>query len=143
MDKKRVRLDNGAMFVIEEAYEFKYDYLFTDRDPAMTFELSSIEKGVDLSTLFTEKIDSAKSNNSIKLYGDGQFHAKLKWDPNSNDPFFQALQADFLIEGRGLKIYGIDLDNIIEKYKRSQEFNLADVGAVMFAGPAGLAVRYL
>ena len=47
---------------------------------------------------------------------------------------------NFNLEGKNLKIYGIDLDDVIQKYKRSQQFNLADVGAVMFAGPAGLAV---
>ncbi len=54
--------------------------------------------------------------------------------------FFEAFEADFVLDGRDLKIYGIDIDNVIEKFKRSQEFNLADVSAVMFAGPAGLAV---
>ena len=35
---------------------------------------------------------------------------------------------------------GAYLDQFIDNYSRSQKFNLADVGAVMFAGPAGLAI---
>ncbi len=39
-----------------------------------------------------------------------------------------------------LLLYGIDLDEVIKKFKRSQNFNLVDLGAVMFAGPAGFAL---
>jgi len=37
-------------------------------------------------------------------------------------------------------MYGLDADKLIEKLKRSQNFNLVDVGAVILAGPVGLAV---
>jgi len=46
----------------------------------------------------------------------------------------------FKIEGRNLRLKGADLDKFIDNFRRSQKFNLADVGAVMFAGPAGLAI---
>ncbi len=37
-------------------------------------------------------------------------------------------------------IHGLDIDDLIKKYNRSQKFNLVDVGAVILAGPVGLAV---
>lgn len=44
------------------------------------------------------------------------------------------------MRGKDMTIYGIDLDNFISKYQRSQKFNLVDLGAVALAGPFGLAV---
>ncbi len=37
-------------------------------------------------------------------------------------------------------MYGVELDKLIHNFERSQNFNLVDLGAVMFAGPAGLAL---
>ena len=42
--------------------------------------------------------------------------------------------------GHDMTIYGIDLDNLIAKYQKSQKFNLVDLGAVALAGPFGLAI---
>jgi len=44
------------------------------------------------------------------------------------------------IAGDSLRLYGIDIDNVLKKYEKSQNFNLTDVGAVLIAGPVGLAV---
>ena len=44
------------------------------------------------------------------------------------------------LSGKNLKFYGLDADKLIEKFKRSQSFNLVDLGAVVLAGPVGIAV---
>jgi len=44
------------------------------------------------------------------------------------------------IAGKDMVFHGLDIDDLIKKYNRSQKFNLVDLGAVMLAGPAGLAV---
>ena len=44
------------------------------------------------------------------------------------------------LNGQDLTFYGFDADEIMEKFKRSQSFNLVDLGAVMLAGPVGIAV---
>lgn len=44
------------------------------------------------------------------------------------------------IHGKSIEMYGVDVDDILKKYERSQNFNLTDVGAVLIAGPVGLAV---
>ena len=44
------------------------------------------------------------------------------------------------ISGDSLLLHGMDLDKTLEKFERSQHFNLTDVGAVVVAGPVGLAV---
>lgn len=50
------------------------------------------------------------------------------------------LSGQIEISGDSLRLYGIDVDNVLKKYKKSQNFNLTDVGAVLVAGPVGLAV---
>jgi uncharacterized protein involved in outer membrane biogenesis len=44
------------------------------------------------------------------------------------------------LSGTNLLLYGMDADEIIDKFKRSQSFNLVDLGAVLLAGPIGIAV---
>jgi uncharacterized protein involved in outer membrane biogenesis len=44
------------------------------------------------------------------------------------------------LSGKNLLINGFDADEIINDFKRSQNFNLVDLGAVLLAGPVGIAV---
>lgn len=48
------------------------------------------------------------------------------------------ISCEFLISGSSLRFYGVDIDNALRKYERSQNFNLTDLGAVLVAGPVGL-----
>jgi AsmA protein len=43
-------------------------------------------------------------------------------------------------EGTNLQLHGVNVDKVLERIQRSQNFTLVDVGAVLFAGPVGLAV---
>ncbi|MBT8387444.1 MAG: AsmA-like C-terminal region-containing protein, partial [Ignavibacteria bacterium] len=51
-----------------------------------------------------------------------------------------SLSGQINLSGKDLLLYGLDADQIIEKFKRSQNFNLVDLGAVVLAGPVGIAV---
>jgi AsmA protein len=42
------------------------------------------------------------------------------------------------ITSDSLRLYGVDIDDVLTKYKKSQRFNLTDVGAVILAGPVGI-----
>ena len=44
------------------------------------------------------------------------------------------------LSGEDLLLNGMDADEVIDKFKRSQNFNLVDLGAVLIAGPVGIAV---
>jgi len=57
------------------------------------------------------------------------------WDNIVNN-----MKGNINISGKDLIFYGMDADKLIEKFKRSQSFNLVDLGAVMLAGPVGIAV---
>ncbi len=48
------------------------------------------------------------------------------------------LGGSVTISSDSLRLYGVDIDDVLTKYKKSQRFNLADVGAVVLAGPVGI-----
>ena len=139
IDKDKVVIETKNLDIGGEAYAMNYDYNFSDK-PSMKLALNSTEAGVNLDSLFVEEIDTVEHKESIVLKGIGRFESKASWNPDAEQPFLEALEASFKLEGKDLKINGIDLDDMINKYKRSQNFNLVDIGAVMFTGPAGLAV---
>lgn len=137
--KDWVKVKGNELLIGYEPYRFNYDYDYSDKS-FMELQMSSKDAGINLETLFMEEADTINDNKTISLLGRGDFKTDLRWKSDSEKPFFEALEAAFKLEGRDLKIYGIDLDDVIDKFQRSQKFNLADIGAVMFAGPAGIAV---
>jgi AsmA protein len=48
--------------------------------------------------------------------------------------------GEMVLSGTNLTLSGIDLDRDLARYESSQNFNLFDVTALVFAGPLGLAV---
>ena len=139
IEKKIVRVESNELSLGKEKYKMTYHYNYSET-PNMNFELISSDEGIDLSSFFVEKTDTLTDKNQLDLLGKAKFKANLSWKPKSKKPFFEAVDVSFILEGKKLKINGIDLDDVINKFKRSQNFNLADISAVMLAGPAGLAV---
>ncbi len=52
----------------------------------------------------------------------------------------RTLSGHITLGGDNLAINGVDLDETIARYESSQNFNLVDAGALLFAGPLGLAL---
>jgi AsmA protein len=50
------------------------------------------------------------------------------------------MAGEIKISGDSIHLSGIVVDKVIQKFERSQNFNLTDIGAVLIAGPVGLAV---
>lgn len=48
------------------------------------------------------------------------------------------LNGSFEVRSDSLRLYGIDIDDILGKFQKSQRFNLTDLGAVVLAGPIGI-----
>jgi AsmA protein len=65
------------------------------------------------------------------------FSADLTAKGKSAKEVKQSLNGDFSLNGENLLLYRIDIDALIPKYERSQNFNLVDVGAYVLAGPFG------
>ncbi len=53
------------------------------------------------------------------------------------DEVKQSLNGNISLNGENLMFYNMDIDALIGKYERSQNFNLVDVGAFVLAGPFG------
>lgn len=52
----------------------------------------------------------------------------------------QTMTGTILLRGENLSINGTDLDEQFARFESSQNFNLVDAGAFLFAGPLGLVV---
>jgi len=88
--------------------------------------------------------DLAIENLLTSFYDDSIFtgHVNLDLDLKSEGEDFEEISLNMSgmihLEGDSLTLYGLDLDNIINNFRRSQSFNLVDIGAVVVAGPAGI-----
>ncbi len=71
------------------------------------------------------------------IEGTVNFSANLTATGKSADEVKRSLNGDLSLNGENLMLNGIDIDALIPKYERSQNFNLVDVGAFFLAGPFG------
>jgi uncharacterized protein involved in outer membrane biogenesis len=67
---------------------------------------------------------------SVNLHAIGESWSFLK----------QNMAGEISISGDSIQLSGVDVDKVLRKFERSQNFNLTDIGAVLIAGPVGLAV---
>lgn len=139
LNDKKVDVSAKELKIDNELYQGNFFYNYSDKS-IMNIELHSHVNGIDLKELLTKKTDSLNKNSNLNLLGRAHFKSNLSWKPKSQGAFLENVDVSFNLEGKDLKIKGVDLDAIIEKLKRSQNFNLADLSAVMFIGPAGLAI---
>ena len=71
------------------------------------------------------------------IEGPIDFSADLTAMGKSADEVKRSLNGNLSLNGENLMLYNIDIDALIAKYERSQNFNLVDVGAFLLAGPFG------
>jgi AsmA protein len=68
------------------------------------------------------------------------FTADLSTQGKTLSEIKQALSGKASLRGEKIKLLGRDLDEQFSNFESSQNFNLVDVGVVLFAGPLGLLV---
>lgn len=89
------------------------------------------------------KIEELLQRSSLKkipqkmLEGLTSFSADLTATGKSTDEVKRSANGDVSFSGENLMLYNGDIDALIMKYERSQNFNLIDVGAFFLAGPFG------
>ena len=94
-------------------------------------------------TLNRVRIEELLQQYSLKkipqktIEGPINFSADLTAMGKSADEVKRSLNGDLSLNGENLMLYNIDIDALIIKYERSQNFNLVDVGAFLLAGPFG------
>lgn len=86
--------------------------------------------------LLDEFLESFYSENLFK----GKVDLMLNLDSKGNDAeeITSNMSGLITLEGDSLVLTGLNLDDLINNFRRSQSFNLVDLGAVAFAGPAGI-----
>ncbi len=83
-----------------------------------------------LAAYMVEETISGPLSLSINLNSQGMDKEKI----------IENLQGNINLSGNNLTFVGLDADKLIEKFQRSQSFNLVDLGGVLLAGPVGLVV---
>ena len=86
-----------------------------------------------------EKMLKAFNEDSV-IIGPLQLSLNLTSYGSEWDSVVSNMSGTINLSGTNLLLYGMDADEIIDKFKRSQSFNLVDLGAVLLAGPVGIAV---
>ena len=81
-------------------------------------------------TLAPQKTVAGTMDFSTSLTLQGKTLAEVK----------QTMTGTILLRGENLSINGTDLDEQFARFESSQNFNLVDAGAFLFAGPLGLVV---
>ena len=72
--------------------------------------------------------------------GSMDFSATLSMHGKTANKMRQTAAGQILLRGENLTLIGRDLDQELSRFESSQNFNLIDVGAFLFAGPLGLVV---
>jgi len=81
-------------------------------------------------TLSPNQVAEGRMDFSVNLSMQGKTVNEMKLTAN----------GDAALRGKNLTFNGHDLDREFSRFESSQNFNLVDLGAFFFAGPAGLAV---
>jgi uncharacterized protein involved in outer membrane biogenesis len=71
------------------------------------------------------------------IEGPINFSADLTATGKSADEVKRSLNGNLSLNGENLMLYNIDIDALIMKNERSQNFNLVDLAAFLLAGPIG------
>lgn len=98
------------------------------------FKIQYTESGLPaeemLQRLSQEEVLKGKIDLAINLSMKGSSSADIK----------RTLNGDVSVTGEGLIFYGLDIDDVISKFERSQQIDLLDVGSTFFLGPIGPAI---
>lgn len=98
-----------------------------------SFQVDYLIEQFDIEDLMESTLDS------IPFYGKASFETHLKTEGDSREELLKNLNGSMRLSGEDLVLTDMDIDKFIRRFQRSQNFNLVDVGAVLVAGPIGLA----
>ncbi len=94
--------------------------------------------GFRIDDLVQTSVSGKDTRKSIE--GTADLSADLTATGKSADEIKRSLGGTIALSGENLVLNGLDIDALIPKYERSQNFNLVDIGAFYLAGPFGPAL---
>jgi uncharacterized protein involved in outer membrane biogenesis len=127
----RFEFDPISLTTFGGAGEARFEADFSGDTPGVDFEITLDEFHLDAFLKLLQ--DDAQAEGTM------HFAASLSASGENPAAMWHALEGDISLHGRELKLHGIDVDQRVSDYGDTQAFNLLDVGAVLFAGPVGLA----
>ncbi len=80
----------------------------------------------------------AKKDNKSLQFGNTDLDIDVKFKGKTQKDILQSLNGNIILKGDSMILMGYNIDELISKFERSQNFNLVDLGAVLVAGPAGI-----
>ena len=72
------------------------------------------------------------------LTGKVSFNIKLNFQGNDEKTILKTFNGKIKLHGKNLTLYGANVDDFLKKYKETRDFNLLDIGVIVYAGPIGL-----
>jgi AsmA protein len=98
------------------------------------FRMNYSVKQFDIENFLTTFMEARVLTGKMDL----SFDFSMKGDDWEN--MLSHLNGEISLTGKNITLHGLDVDRLLERVARSQNFNLLDVSAVILAGPVGLAV---
>ncbi len=76
-------------------------------------------------------------NQKKSVHGELDMKSHLEMKGKDTTEFTSTAQGDVSLRGHNLSLKSLDIDTMLEKYEKSQNFNLVDLGAFFVVGPLG------
>lgn len=136
IEEKIVSAKTPVLDLFQTPLQSSFSYVF-GKDKNLKFLLESTAKAKLLNGMAM-----TGNNESAYSLADGYalMEMNLEWQPKSNSTFVNDIVVELHIEGRDIRLKGVDLDHLIDNFESSQHFNLIDISAVLLTGPAGLLI---
>jgi AsmA protein len=128
----KLRLTKNQIELFGIVGEMLVDADFTDE--VYTYRIEQNAKGHDINHILDTVTDTDLVDGSLDI------SIWLEMSGNSWQENMKTLRGEVNNRGKDLRIRNVDLDAVISNFKDTQNFNLLDVGAIVFAGPAGAVV---
>jgi uncharacterized protein YhdP len=95
---------------------------------------------LDVEAFELEQFLAALGADDPAARGSMNFAADLASDGDAADVLLQGLRGRAWLRGAVLELEGVDIDQELSRYETLIGFDLVDLGALFFAGPAGVIV---
>jgi hypothetical protein len=118
---QEAKYERGRLSVDMSQHKFAYD---------LKYEVQGLNLEPYVKKFYKKKLLSGLLDYKLDLSTSGLAWSEVK----------KSLKGIVEVNGDSLLLYGVDVDKILKKYEKTQNFNLTDVGALLIAGPVGLLV---
>jgi hypothetical protein len=115
------RSEHGELFLDISQREFTSELKYQVNDADLAPFVEKIYKKKLITGLIDYKLDLKASGSTL---------TRIK----------ETLTGTVEVTSDSLQLYGVDIDKVLRKFEKTQNFNLTDVGALLIAGPVGLVV---